>query len=86
MSLSLSAVGLFGIELMSVLVLLFIVVYVAYQYPRLLPGGQGVSLTGSINESTLSQEICGPDCIVCPHCGGQNASIYIYCSNCVRRL
>lgn len=65
MNSSLSVVGLFEIESMSVLVLLFTVVYVSYQYPRLLPGGQGVPLTGSITESTLSQETCGLDCIVC---------------------
>lgn len=83
---SLSALGLSEIESVGVLVLLFTVGYVYYQYPRLLPGGQGVPLTGSVNESTPSQETCGPDCIVCPHCGDQNASVYTYCSNCARRV
>lgn len=83
-----SAVGLSEIESMSLFVLLFTVVYVYYQYPRLrlLPGGQGIPLTGSIDESTPSQDTCGLDRIVCPHCGIENASISSYCSNCVGRL
>lgn len=83
---SVSAAGLSEIESMSVIVLLFTVVYVYYQYPRLLPGGQEVPLTGTLSESTPSQDTCGLDCIVCPHCGVENAAVYTYCSNCVRRL
>lgn len=78
--------GLSTLESVALLVVVAAAVYLYYHGPRVPTAGMGTPLSGPTDGSSPTSRACGPDCVVCPQCGAENAAAYVYCRRCLRRL
>lgn len=78
--------GLSTLEMVALFALVAAAVYLFYHGPHVTPAGLGTPLAGRLDGSIPPQRDCGPDCVVCPHCGSENAAAYAYCRRCLGRL
>ena len=78
--------GLSTLESVVLLAVVAAAMYLYYQGPHVTPAGLGTPLAGRLDGSSPPQCDCGPDCVVCPHCGTENAAAYAYCRRCLGRL
>lgn len=81
-----SSTGLSPLESIGLLVVVAAALYLYYHGPLVPTAGIGTPLTGRPDDPRASPCVCGPDCVVCPHCGVENAATYAYCRHCVGRL
>lgn len=78
-----------GVSTLESVVLLAIVaaaMYLYYHGPLVSPAGLGTPLAGPLGGSNTPRSGCGPDCVVCPHCGTENAAAFAYCRRCLGGL
>lgn len=75
-----------SLEATGLLVVLVAAALLYYRFSAVPVAVMGATVSGRLDDPPSTRRACGPDCVVCPHCGVENATSYRYCRRCAGLL